>query len=355
MSKRAKDGTLLEELMAMSIPVCQKAERECPRQGPGRKPIIPDWVLTTMIMVVVMLKKKTKSAQWVWWREHAGDFGRWFPGQKFPGRSTYFDRYRRVHGLFQTAIRHQGRDAVKNGWTDPACAAGDKSLIEGQGPNWSSRDRRVGKIRRGVDVETGWGFSMHDQWVQGYSFEVVTTAPTAGATWVLLASVDAANRSEQKSIQDKIPLLPAETKFLLLDAGYDSNAVGEAVEGDETRRTGRRLLCPEVPRPNNHKTRQAHNRETRERQRHRRLRDRRRQFFQSPKGRKLYRRRMRRVEPFNGQLKHLFELEQKVWHRGLGNNRTMILAAICAYQLLLTYNHRKNKPWAHLQRLLDAL
>jgi hypothetical protein len=31
------------------------------------------------------------------------------------------------------------------------------------------------------------------------------------------------------------------------------------------------------------------------------------------------------------------------------------LEAMCAYQLLLVYNHRRGRPYAHLQRLLDRL
>jgi hypothetical protein len=140
------------------------------------------------------------------------------------------------------------------------------------------------------------------------------------------------------------------TKYVLLDSGYDSNAVGEKVEGDTEQSTGRRCLCPPVPRPNTKKQRQPHNRETRKRQQHCRLRDGRRKFFESRRGRTLYARRKTSVEPFHAQLKHLFELEHRVWHRGLDNNRTMILGAIAAYHLLLTYNHRKRKPLAHLQR-----
>jgi hypothetical protein len=53
--------------------------------------------------------------------------------------------------------------------------------------------------------------------------------------------------------------------------------------------------------------------------------------------------------------RRLFELEGWVWHWGLPNNRTTILAAICAYQVLLTHNYQKGRPKAHLQCLLDAL
>lgn len=339
MSERARDGALLDQLIARSVPICQEAERGCPRQGRGRKPMVPDWVLTVLIMVAVMLKKKTKSAQYRWWSQHASDFVRWMPGQPFPGRSTFFDRYRRVHRLYQQAILLQGHEAIAQGRADGRCVAVDKSLIEGCL----------------VDADTTWGISTYDGWIRGYAFEVVVTASANGVVWPLLASVDTASRSEQKTILDKIPDLPAQTKYILADAGYDSNAVGEKVEWNDGRRTGRRFLCPEVPRPNNGRSRQPASRQSKERQRHRRLRDRRRRFLYSPRGRVLYARRKTRVEPFHAQLKRLFELHDRVWHRGLDNNRTMVLAAICAYQLLLKYNHDRGRPIAHLQSLLDAL
>lgn len=355
MSTRATDGALLADLVALSIPLCQEAQRMCPRRGPGRKPTIPDWVLAVMILVAVLRKKKTKSAQFRWWCEHRTEFAHWLAGQPFPGRTTFFDRYRRVHCLFHAAIILQGRRAVEQGWADARCVAADKSLIAGHGRPWDSRDRRRGHVPRRVDTDTTWGCSQHDGWVQGYSFEVIVTAPAKGVSWPLVASVDTASRSEQKTVLDKIPELPQPTRYVLADAGYDSNAVGEMVEWAGKRRTGRRWLCPEVPRPNTGRQRQPHNRETRERQRRRRLRDGRRCFWQSPRGRSLYARRKTSVEPFHAQLKHLFELESRVWHWGLANNRTMILAAIGAYQLLMTYNHQKRRPAAHLQCLLDAL
>jgi hypothetical protein len=355
MSPRATDGALLGQLVTLTIPVCREAEALCPRRGPGRKPTIPDWVLGVMIVVTILLKKKTKAAQFRWWRDHRSAFTRWLPGQPFPSRSTYYARYRRSRRLFAAAVVAQGRRAVARGWADARCVAADKSLIAGQGRRWDARDRRRGRVPRRVDADTTWGYSQHDGWVQGYSFEVVVTAPARGVVWPLAASVDTASRAEQKTLPDKLADLPATTRYVLADAGYDGNAVGEAVEWNGTRRTGRRFLCPEIPRPNVGKTRQPDNRETRDRQHHRRLRGARRRFLHSPRGRALYARRKTSVEPFHAQLKHLFELEHRVWHWGLDNNRTMIAAAICAYQILLTFTHRNRRPKAHLQCLLDAL
>jgi hypothetical protein len=44
-----------------------------------------------------------------------------------------------------------------------------------------------------------------------------------------------------------------------------------------------------------------------------------------------------------------------VWHRGLDNNRTQLLAAIFAYQLLVRYNHKKNQFNGQIRHLLDTL
>jgi hypothetical protein len=352
MPRQAKDGSPLEELVSRSILLCQQAEKQSPRQGPGRKPTIPDWVLAAMIMVAVMLRKKTKAAQLVWWTQHAADFERWLPGQKMPSRSTYYERYRRMHRLFRQALVLQGQQAVARGWADAECVAVDKSLLAGQGQLWKPADRRRNRVRRRVDTDTTWGYSEYHGWVQGYAFEVVVTAPARGVVWPVTASVDTASRSEQRSILEKVPDLPATTNYVLADSGYDSNAVAEAVEEAPRKR---RFLCPEVRRWRAGKAGQPPPRQSRQRQRHRRLREARRAFLQSRRGRSLYARRKTRVEPFHAQFKHLFDLDHRVWHWGLDNNRTMILAAICAYQLLLMHNHANGRCVANLQCLLDGL
>ena len=51
----------------------------------------------------------------------------------------------------------------------------------------------------------------------------------------------------------------------------------------------------------------------------------------------------------------LFQLSDQAWHRGLANNRTQILAAIFAYQLLLRHNHRRRAYHARIQWILAGL
>lgn len=354
MPARSTDGTLLDELVVIASRSCRAAE--APRSGPGARPLTPDWVLAVMVTIAVSLRKKSKNAQYLWWTAHHVDFCRWFPQSRFPRRSTFYDRYRRAHRLLQLAVEHQGREAVAKGWAQAAVVAIDKSLVAGRGRLWSPGDRRRKRLRKRVDPDTTWGVSKHDGWVQGYSFEVIVTADKQGAIWPLLASCDTASCSEHRSSLEKFQRLPETTVTVLADAGYDGNALAELVE--QTHNGGppqRRFLCPEVPRPRTGRPRQPDSRQSRTRQDHRQRREARRQYFQSPPGQQLYARRKVTVEPFHSQLKRLFELHDRVWHWGLDNNRTMILAAIFSYQILLTYNHRRRRKHARIKAILDAI
>ncbi len=89
--------------------------------------------------------------------------------------------------------------------------------------------------------------------------------------------------------------------------------------------------------------------ELRER-RHRRL-----QFFTGPTGQRLKSRRCQTVEPFNEWFKSLFEVDHRAWHRGLANNKTQLLGALCCYQLLVRFNHRRGRHNGRVKWMLDTL
>lgn len=357
MGKRATAGTCLSALVKMAVPLLQEAERQCPRTGPGAKPKIPDWFIGVLIMTAVVRRKKSKSAQFRFLsepevrRQILAVTGR----QRFPSRSTFFDRYRRGHRLFRAAIRVQGQTAVTEGIADSKQVAVDKSLIAAQGPPWHKQDREKGKVRAGVDQESTWSYSKHDGWVQGYGYEAVVTSTPNQIVFPLLASVDTASVSETRTCLDKIDQLPAETEMVSADSGYDTNELGERVEYNaEGKRTGRRFLCPQNPRNNKRKKTKRCSADA-SRARSRELRQKRQKFLKSDRGRRIYARRKKTVEPFNEWFKSLFELDTKVWHRGLANNRTQILAAIFLYQLLVRYNHRRGKRNGCVRWIMDAL
>ena len=354
MPARAPRGTCLAPLVKMAIAICRAAGRQCPRTGPGRPPQFQDWQIATLILIAVLNRRKSKSAQYRFLHERRASLQRWLDLDTFPARSTYFVRYRQAHRIFEAAVRLQGRRAIADGLADPTTVAVDKSLIAAKGPPWHRRRGRPVKPARGVDRQAGWGYSDHHGWVWGYSFETVVTATPGGQVFPLLASAAAANQSECRSFGPKIPQLPPQTRHVLADRAYDSNAYQEAIEYDgQPRRTGRRFLCPMICRAGKAKVGRYPHRGRRGRQRdHRQQRL---KFFESPQGRRLYKRRGQTVEPFHDWFKNCFELTDRVWHRGLDNNQTQLLAAMAAYQLLVRYNYRCGRKNAQVQCLLDRL
>lgn len=357
MGKRAKAGARLEALVNMAIPLLQEAERQCPRTGPGAKPEIPDWLIGVLIMVAMLKRKKTKAAQFRYVTDPinrprlAAALGR----NDFPARSGWYRRYRRAHQLFETAIRLQGELAIEERIANPRHLAVDKSLIEAHGPRWHKRDRERGKVPAGVDQASTWGYSEHDGWVQGFSYEVVVSATKNSVVFPLLASVDTASAAEVRTFRDKIAHLPTGTKTVSLDSGYDASYLAEEVEWNEHgKRTGRRFLCPQNPRSGPHRPTSNSHRTVRQR-RSRMLKAEQQKFLKRSYARRLYSRRKKTVEPFNQWFKSLFELDLKVWHRGLENNRTQILASMFTYQLLVRFNYRCGRPNGRVRWIMDAL
>jgi len=269
MQKRAKEGACLAELVAMAIPICQQAEQACPRTGPGREPDIPDWQMAVFIMVAIAKRKKSKSAQYRCLTEHRELLAKWLDTERFPSRSTYFDRYRRAHCLLAVAIQLHGDKAVRYGWTDAEVVAVDKSLVAARGPVWHCQKGRNRQPRPGVDQQAAWGRNECHGWVYGYAFEVVVSCGKKGVLWPLLASSYKVNRSEHLSFREKISDLPKPTRYVLADRGYDADDHCEAIEWTaDSKRTGRRFLCPTMERCNARRPRrqawkESHKRKTR--------------------------------------------------------------------------------------------
>jgi hypothetical protein len=355
MGKCAKAGTILVDLLQLSLPFLKQAECNCRRTGRGAKPEIPEWLIAGLIMIALLQRKKTKSSQYRYFLEHREEIAKMLGDDRLPARATYFRRYRRAKRLYKEAIRLQGEQAVLEGLANPQDVVVDKSLIEALGPAWHKQDREAGHVPKGVDRDSTWGRSEYDGWVQGYSYEVVVCATPGSVVFPLLASVDVASASETRSFADKIDLLPEQTITVSLDSGYDANHLAERVEYDaHGQRTGRHYFCPENPRNNQRaKTKPCHadvSRARSRKRRHQRLKS-----LRSPRGRRIYARRKKTVEPFHHWFKSLFELDHKVRHRGLENNQTQILGALFVYQLLLRYNHSRDHRNSQVCWILDAL
>jgi len=170
----------------------------------------------------------------------------------------------------------------------------------------------------------------------------------------LLASAATANVSEHVSFGPKIKQLPKQVRHVLADAGYDNNRYGDEIEyAPDGRLTGRRFVCARNRRstPKRRATSRVSNPVLAARQR----RQRRFQFFTGPAGQRLRSIRAQTVEPFNEWFKSLFELDHRAWHRGLDNNKTQLLGALCCYQLLVRLNHRRGHHNGRIKWMVDTL
>lgn len=357
MPARAMDGTCLAMLVKLAIPLCRAAQCKGPRAGPGRPPKFDDRKIAVMIMAAILKRRKSKSAQYRFLLEHRFKLWRWLGLKCFPARSTYFDRYERAHRLFEAAIVLQGQRALREGVTSARSVAADKSLLWARGMPWHGKRRckgRVPKKLHGVDRQADWGYSPYHKWVYGYSYEVMTTGDAGTVHLPLSASAGRANVSEHSSFPAKLKHLPRTTRYVLTDSGYDSNTIGDAAELDDHRHpTGRHFLCP--PNRRNVPGRPASTHLSRADRQAQRRRWKRIDFYNSPRGQKLYRQRGQSVEPLHDRLKSLFDLNPRVWHRGLGNNKTQLLCAIFCYQLLLRHNHRCGHRNAQVQWILESV
>jgi hypothetical protein len=275
--------------------------------------------------------------------------------RSFPSRSTYCQRYRTAYIFLEKVIPLHGAKALREGVSSSDIVAVDQSKLRALGPDWCRRDRRKGIVSwGGIDRESQWGYSPHHKWIQGYSYEVVVTATKGFPVLPLAASVETANVREAKTFGSKIESIPPKTRFVLADAGYDCNEFGDRIEFDDNwEPTGCRFICSSQRRSDYSKPPTCYTSKPKLAMRERR--GERLAFCDSRQGRILAARRQETVEPFNEWFKSLFEINHRVWHRGLANNRTQVLAAIFSYQLLLRYNRRRHRLNGQIKWIVDCL
>ena len=59
------------------------------------------------------------------------------------------------------------------------------------------------------------------------------------------------------------------------------------------------------------------------------------------------------MEPFNEWFNSLFELDDHVWHCGMDNNTTRLLAALFAYKTRVRYNHQRGNENGQIHWISD--
>ena len=213
-------------------------------------------------------------------------------------------------------------------------------MCEAVGKQWHMRDRKRGVLPdglRNVDVESGWGCSRYQGWVQGYAWHVVCSAPANHLTIPLLAEVEPNNVQENRVFVRMIAQIPRARRRVLADEGYDDNELIRQVEQKVGSGFGRRMLLPMKV--------------------YKYTPDGRREYalwFKSEAGQKLFRRRKTTIERWFGRLKDLFDYK-RCWMKGLKNNRALMLLILLAYQLLIYYNWNRGAKLARVKEILDGI
>jgi len=125
-----RDGRRLADLVELAIPLCRNAQNKLStKRGPGRPPDYQEWQIAVLIVIALLHKRKSKSSQWRFLKEHQKVLLDALQLKRMPCRDTYSHRYCNAHQLLDMAVELQGKLALKEHVCDAHCTAGDKSLI----------------------------------------------------------------------------------------------------------------------------------------------------------------------------------------------------------------------------------
>lgn len=171
------------------------------------------------------------------------------------------------------------------------------------------------------------------KWVFGYRLHCAVSCLPGGYVLPREVDVRAANVKDAQVFKERLaPNLPEQTLLALGDGGYDEGGCYDLCDVQEVS-----LLAPITVKENTPVKRRKRAR-----------------LFHSREAQEVYALRKTTVEPFQGHLKHLFELEY-LPVKGLLNVRALCTLATVAYSLLVLLNICLQRPPTQLKATLLAL
>ena len=262
--------------------------------------------------------------------------------QPLPCERTFRRRFPKLDRATRRQIRTLGEHLIeKVEVTDATVVSVDKKMIQAQDPLWHKKDRKKNRIPEGlrnVDTDSRWSKSAYRGWVQGYGFHVGVTATVDFPIVPFWADFTFNNQNEAKAAESMPKTLPATTRTVTGDTGYDDPDLRADIEQkDDQGAFIRKLLVPIAAYDSTPEERITYV-----------------ELYESPEGKTAYRQRSVSIEPFFQRLDLLFDMEP-AWDKGLPKNRSWGLLWISTYQLLMVYLHRQGKPIEQMKELLDQL
>lgn len=203
-------------------------------------------------------------------------------------------------------------------------------MVKARGPVWHKKQKEAGIIPdrlRGLDQEATWSFSMADRWVYGHGTFCITThdVPVVGIFQWMKNSANEAKRMRQ-AIWSYRPDL----KFVCMDSKADDQKLYFDLKKSDTqlltsprrgmnKSVGRRQMIKELKKKSN---------------------------------RQEYRKRSITVEPMQGLMNDIFDLD-RCWMRGNENNRWLFAVMGIAVQMAQLQAYRLGKStWQIKQEVL---
>jgi hypothetical protein len=235
----------------------------------------------------------------------------------------------------RTLLRQVHQRFVEVGQSDPSLMSVDSSLMHAHGNVWHAKQMKAGELPScgNIDADARWGVSGAGEWVFGYRLHSLMSCGPYGLTLPYDATVEPANVKDAEVFKTVfVPSLPKGVELILADTGYDDEGCYQASDAKEIS-----LLVPIKVKKNTPPQRRE-----------------RAELFYSPEAREAYRLRKTTIEPYQGQLKDLFNLEHLPM-KGLRNVRALALLATLAYLLLVRLNLLLKRPPMQLKATLYAL
>lgn len=183
-----------------------------------------------------------------------------------------------------------------------------------------------------IDQEAHWGKSGCGEWVYGYRVHCLVSGCSKAAL-PCDVEVAPANLKDAQVFKDQLaPFIPKQTQVLFGDGGFDNQNCYDLCD-----QRGISLVAPikvKAGTPEDRLERVA--------------------LYNDPEVRQAFTLRKTTVEPFQGRLKALFELEY-LYMKGLANVRALVVLATFTYLLLALLNLRLERDLLKLQDTLIAI
>jgi hypothetical protein len=288
------------------------------------------------------LHEKAEVPEWLGWKDipHRGTKSLdtlnscLLLGFSTSNRTTLSRRFKNLPEPIRSLIGEIYAVFVRNEQVIEDAMSIDSSLMQAQGNIWHKKDMVAGVLPTcgNIDTEAHWGVNGCGEWTFGYRFHCLVNADAELALPKDVA-VHAANIKDGGVFNNHLAdSLSSETRVIFADGSYDEQACYDLCDQKQIS-----LITPLEVKPNTPPERIE-----------------RATLFNDPEVRELFALRKVSVEPFQGHLKTLFDLEQ-LPVKGLKNVRSLVTLAVFVYNLLAWLNQLLNRPILQLKQTLLAL